>query len=73
MRDVTERERARERLERAIHEKDSLLREIHHRVKNNLQVTVSLLSMHARHVTDPHAAGMIAETQNRVRANRADP
>jgi PAS domain S-box-containing protein len=68
MRDVTERERARERLERANHEKDSLLREIHHRVKNNLQVIVSLLSMHARHVADPHAAELIIETQNRVRA-----
>ena len=68
LRDVTERERARERLERAVHEKDSLLREVHHRVKNNLQVIVSLLSMHAKHAKDRHAAGLIAETQNRVRA-----
>ena len=68
LRDVTERERTRERLERAVQEKDSLLREVHHRVKNNLQVIVSLLSMHARHAKDRHAADLIAETQNRVRA-----
>jgi two-component sensor histidine kinase len=37
-------------------------------VKNNLQVIVSLLSMHARHVADPHATELMVETQNRVRA-----
>jgi PAS domain S-box-containing protein len=68
LRDVTEREQDRRRLERAVQEKDALLREVHHRVKNNLQVIVSLISLQARHVADTHASEMLTETQNRVRA-----
>jgi PAS domain S-box-containing protein len=68
MRDVTEREEAREKLEASVREKTVLLREIHHRVKNNLQVVVSLISLQASHVTDASVLGMFEETQNRVRA-----
>ncbi|HYP06996.1 MAG TPA: histidine kinase dimerization/phosphoacceptor domain -containing protein [Bryobacteraceae bacterium] len=67
-RDVTEREQVRERLQRSLVEKDVLLREIHHRVKNNLQVIVSLLGLQARYIQDPGALASIEETTNRVRA-----
>jgi PAS domain S-box-containing protein len=67
-RDVTEREQARERLHRSLAEKDALLREIHHRVKNNLQVIVSLLGLQSRYIQDPTALACLEETTNRVRA-----
>jgi PAS domain S-box-containing protein len=68
MRDVTERKEQAERLQRALDEKTVLLREIHHRVKNNLQVIVSLLSIQAIHSQDPAVAGAFQETESRVRA-----
>ena len=68
LRDVTERELARERLERSLVEKEALLREIHHRVKNNLQVVTSLLGLQARYIQDRRAVASLEETTNRVRA-----
>jgi len=55
-------------LERRIREKDILLSEIHHRVKNSLQVVSSLLSLEADGIHDPSVAGMLQNTQNRVRS-----
>lgn len=49
-------------------QKDSLLREIHHRVKNNLQVISSLLSMQERALTDPGARMAIYDTRQRITA-----
>lgn len=68
MRDVTERKAQAERLERSVEEKTILLREIHHRVKNNLQVIVSLLSVQANHSNDPVVISAFEETESRVRA-----
>ncbi|PKL58380.1 MAG: hypothetical protein CVV34_02585, partial [Methanomicrobiales archaeon HGW-Methanomicrobiales-5] len=49
-------------------EKDLLLREIHHRVKNNLQIIASLLNLQSRYITDPHVLECIRDSQTRVRA-----
>jgi len=47
-------------------EKDWMLKEIHHRIKNNLQVVSSLLATQSRHLHDPQAVAAIRESQNRV-------
>jgi len=50
--DVTEKERARERLEAALGEREELLREIHHRVNNNMQIIISLLNISSQDIGD---------------------
>ncbi|MGU3457142.1 sensor histidine kinase [Brevundimonas sp. M1A4_2e] len=52
----------------ALEEKDALLREIHHRVKNNLQIISSLLSMQQRAVTDLGARAALGDTRQRITA-----
>ena len=48
--------------------KDTLMREIHHRVKNNLQIITSLLNMQQRALTDPAAREAMADTRQRITA-----
>lgn len=55
-------------LEGAIAEKDLLLRELHHRVKNNLQLVGSLLRMQGRRIHEPMARQAVRESQDRVRS-----
>lgn len=57
-----------ESLEAALHEKELLLREIHHRVKNNLQVIISLINLQVRTMEKSGATDILLDTQNRIRA-----
>ncbi len=66
--DITERLRAQQHLEEALREKTVLLNEVHHRVKNNLQVITSLLNLQADHATDPVSRAILTESCGRVKA-----
>ena len=66
--DITERQRAKQAVEAALREKTVLLNEVHHRVKNNLQMVSSLLNLQAAAADDPRLRDVINETQVRVRA-----
>ncbi len=69
--DVTKRLRAEEKLKTALAEKETLLREIHHRVKNNLAIVSSLLSMQERISKDERVQAAFQNSQARLRAMAA--
>ena len=64
--DITERKRIDRAIRSALKEKEILLQEVHHRVKNNLQIINSILNLQKNFVEDPNAITGLEEIQNRV-------
>jgi two-component sensor histidine kinase len=65
---VTEREKDEEKLRAALEEREVMLREIHHRVKNNIQIVSTLLRLQSRYIKDEKALEVLNESQNRIKS-----
>jgi len=66
--DISERKRSEQAIVAALRDRETLLREVHHRVKNNLAIVVELLGMQAARVDDPEVRATFVEGQNRIHA-----
>lgn len=63
-----ERKKVEEKMNNSLKEKETLLKEIHHRVKNNLQIISSLLNLQSENIIDPHFLTLIKESRDRIRS-----
>ncbi|WP_292346537.1 PAS domain S-box protein [Methanoregula sp. PtaB.Bin085] len=66
--DITDRRQYENRLEASLAEKEVIIKEVHHRVKNNMQVISGFLQLQSTFTDDPAASEMLAECQRRVRS-----
>ncbi|MCX6692662.1 MAG: PAS domain S-box protein [Methanoregula sp.] len=65
--DITERRRYENRLEASLREKEVIIKEVHHRVKNNMQVISGFLQLQSNYISDPVAIEKLNESQRRVK------
>ncbi|HDP98423.1 MAG TPA: response regulator [bacterium] len=70
VRDITDRKRAEEEIKRQLAEKEALLKEVHHRIKNNIASIGSLLYLHAKAITNPDAKTILQDAIGRVNSMR---
>lgn len=68
LRDITELKIAEAELKENIHQKEVLLKEVHHRVKNNLQVISSILNLQTSYISDPDTLTIMRECQDRIKS-----
>jgi|GEM_PF-2004839 len=68
IRDISERKLSEEKLKDSLQEKEVLLREVYHRVKNNLQIISSMLNLQANYLKDPETREVLSDCRNRVRS-----
>lgn len=66
--DITQQVEYKEKLESSLEEKEILLKEIHHRVKNNLQIISSLISLQSNRVDDEETLHLFLKTRNRIQS-----
>jgi len=66
--DITQRKKAEDEIRSSLNEKEVLLQEIHHRVKNNMQIISSLLNLQKRHVNEEESVNVLMESRNRVKS-----
>ncbi len=68
LRDITERKQTEDQLRTLLNEKEILLREVYHRVKNNFQVVSSLINLQLDGIEDPKARNAFVDSRNRIRS-----